>query len=123
MPKSWTPPETIFDGSMEWHVKVVDQVPRLSDDQTDDNVALTDSDAMTIYLLRSLDPSRARQKLMHELVHVIHFSLTSHRQDDDEIWTEDFSHGLMRLLEQNPDIVPRVKRRIRKPKDPNKLQK
>ena len=117
MAATWSPPEKVFDGSMEWAVVIVEEVPDDPSFHTKEDEELhayTDSTTNTIYLKKSLPPSRMKQVFAHELVHVLHFGMSSHKQDKNEAWVDDFSHALVRLIESNPPLFPaKVKRKPR----------
>ena len=119
MASSWAPPEEIFDGAMVWTIKIVDVVPDDPSFHTKEDEELhayTDSTTNTIYLKASLPSSRMKQTLLHEIIHVLHFGMSSHKQDNNEAWVDDFSHALLRFMESNPGLIPAKPKRKCRPK-------
>ena len=119
MAAKWTPPAEILDGPIVWQICVVKEIPpeHLEDEEISKTVAITVEDESRVYLLESLSPSRMRQSLAHELVHVIHCGMRHHKQDENEEWVDDFATGLQRILEGNPPIFPQARKPRAKKKD------
>lgn len=78
------------------------EMPKVDGDHLD---GCCDYDNLRIYIRKGLRRSKAREYLLHEVIHACTYPALNGKILEEEEWVDKTSPALLQVLQDNPDFV------------------